>query len=351
MARKNVAEFLPADDETVFEVMTTGENNVPTSQQKRLEDIINDLNDDSDDAEIRLYRQSPQGGKSALIFLDSFPADKFQGGDLHKYLRDNYGGGDYRIHIRASGKVRANKLITVEAPKVTEHKATPIGEAGSILQTVLERQEKMNQQMLALMQQMSQPQQSRTEMLNEMLLFKQLFDNGGNSNGLSQLRDSIAILGELGVNVGGPQEEKESGFGDLLEKMTPLLGAAMSQPQQPQQRRDPMFAQKMMLKTGLQTLLKAASKDSDRVTYAEMITDQLPENTIKEFIVAPDAFDKLTKLEPQVAHYRVWFTDLSEHLKALMGLPSIHADLYTDDDGAINAESNDEIDDDGTDNL
>lgn len=345
MATKPIpAHFLPSnDDEDVFEVINYDNQTLQqTSQQKALEDILADLNDETDSAEMRIYRQV-SGGKSAMVFLDSFPVDKYNISDMHKYLRDNYGGGDYRVHVRVNGKVRANKLISIEAPKSTENiRQSPIGEASNILATVLERQERMHQQMLEMMSSQNGGAKSTREMLEEMMLFKQLFDNGnsgGQQNGIQQLRDSLAVLSELGVTINGQSEEKEVGFGDLLEKMTPLIGAAMSQKNPPQQKSDPMFAQKMMIKAGLTTLIKAASKKADPISYAEMLFDQLPEDAIKEFVVNPGAFERVIKMEPKAAHYKVWFEDLAEHVKGQLGLPSKYSDLYSTEDDAINAES------------
>lgn len=351
------AQFIQAEaeDAEFFEVMTTGPNGQATAQQKAFEDLISELGENPDDAAIHIYRQNTSG-KTTMTLLEVFPVDQFDFVSLWSHVREKYGAGHYRIHVRKSGKLVANKLIEIEQPKVTDKPGvTPIGEASSILATVLERQEKMHQQMLALIQQSQQPQHSRQEMLQEMLMFKQLFDNGGNGGGnaIAQLRDTLTVLGELGINIGGASEEKETGFGDLLEKMTPLLGAAMTQPQQPQQKRDPMFAQKMMLKNGIGQLMRAAAKNSPREVYADLVLDQLPENVVKEFITAPDAFEKLIKLEPRAAQFRPWFMDLAEHVKAALGMPSQYADLYGDDDDAINAGNDIEPapNDDGTDHI
>ena len=355
------ATFIPAGDDIadVFEIVRENENGQKTTAQVKFDDLVSDLNDNSDDAELRLYRQTVLGGRSSMPFLDSFPVDKFSFSQLQKYIKDTYGGGEYRIHVRANGKLVVNRLLEIEAPTATEKTLTPIGEASSILATVLERQEKMHQQMMQLMQAQN-VQPSRREMLDELLLYKQLFDNGGNSGGgnaFQQMRDMMGFLSEMGVTINGQAQEKdEPGFGDLLEKFTPVITAAMSQPTNPQnmqRKHDPMFAQKMMLKNGIGQLMRAAAKNSPREVYADLVLDQLPENTVKEFITAPDAFEKLIRLEPRAAHYRAWFLDLAEHVKAALGMPSQYADLYGDDDDAINAGN--DIDpaptDDGTDNV
>lgn len=356
MGRKLPAQFMPADDEMdVFEVINQSETGEKTVQQKRLEDVLGELNDDTDDSEIKVYKQSDLGGKSSMSYIASFPVDKYSVSELQEFLRQNYGGGDYRIHVRQGGKVRANKLLSIESPKVAPVPGvSPIGEASNILATVLERMEKQNQMILQLVQGNQQPQQSRMDMLNEMLLFKQLFDNGNSGgNAFQQMRDMMGFLSEMGVTINGQAQEKdEPGFADLLDKFSPVIAAAMSQPQQTARKPDPMFAQKMMLKSGLAQLMRAAAKNSARETYAEMLLDQLDENVVREFITDPGAFEKVIKIEPKAAHYRAWFLDLAEHVKAALGMQSQYADLYDDGDDAINAgNDNEPAPDDGTDHL
>src|SRR5690606_26161840 len=103
-----------------------------------------------------------------------------------------------------------------------------------------------------------QPQQSRREFLEEMALYKNLFSGNSGGDAISQLKNTLGVLGELGITINGQAEQKEdSGFSDLIEKLAPVAMAAINQPQQPQQRRDPMFAKNMMLKTGIGQLMRA----------------------------------------------------------------------------------------------
>lgn len=354
MARKTIAaQFLPADDDEidVFEVRQENETGKTTAEVK-YDDLVSSLNDTSDDSEVILYRQNGSG-KTKMTFLESFPVDQYAYSELLKYVRDSYGAGDYRVHIRSNKRLVANRLISIEMPKgPTIQSLSPAGEAASILQTVLDRQEKMHQQMMDLMSRQNEPQ-SRMDMLQEMLLFKQLFDNGSNARDpVQQMRETLGLLTDMGMEIGGIKKDDEPGFGDLLEKMTPLLTAAVSQPQRHNVRNDPMFAQKLALKTGVAQLLRAAAKGSAREPYAELVLDQVSEEMVKDFITSPDAMEKMIKLEPKTAHYRAWFLDLAEHVKAALGMPSQYADLYTGEDDAITAGNDPDIDEgNGTDNV
>lgn len=344
------ADLITADDIATFEVVTNQTPNEPdTTQKRKLDELLGELNDSTDNCYVALYRQ-PNGAKASLILLEQFPVDKYDTFGLWNFLRDNYGPGDYRIHVRENGKLRANNLMTIEAKKTVEKNGpTPVGEASNILNTVLERMERQNNLIMQMMQQQQQPQQSRQDFYQEMLLMKQIFDSGNQNSGnaMQQLRDSMDLLKEMGVTINGEAKEKEEpGFGDLLEKMTPLITASMGQPQSsenPSKPKPKVDPQKMMLKAGLASLLNAAQKNSDQITYGEWILDQVPEETVKNYITSDGAFEKLIEIEPRVAQHKQWFLDLGEHVKAQLGLPSKFAELYNSFESDITGETDTKI--------
>lgn len=349
------ATYYPAgtDITDVFEIEPgDGEK---TTQQRRLDDIISDLTDSTDESELRVYRQV-NGGRSSMRLLETFPVDKYSMTELWNYLRITYGSGDYRIHVRQNGKLLANKLIEIETPKIpATNGPSQMGEMGQILNAFLERQERQNQQMLDMLNQ-QQPQQSRMDFLREFAMMKQIFFDGGSgqqNSSISQMQETISFLKELGF---GPQEkEEDDSFGNLLAKMSPLVAAAVAQgnnqpqqqPQTPQPQKSPMpNPQQMMIKLGVQNLLRAASKDSDPAPYAQMILDQMPEEAIREYIASPTALASLQKIDQRVVRYTDWFTQLGEHVKYLLGMESAVAgeygdELYGEEDSGITAKTAD----------
>lgn len=337
------AQFMPRDDIQLIE-FDTPIDQPHTDADDKADDLISALRDDKE-AFVNVMRQ-PFGGNSRMEFVERIPADKYDYGQLMHYLGTTYGGGDYRLMVYASGKLKGNKLQSIAAKiKPDKQGVTAGGEAANILSTVLQQIEANNARMMQMMQQMATPQSNRTEMLQEMLLYKQLFDKP--SGGLGELTQAITALKELGVPIGNTIEhEKEEGFGDLLSKMTPAIEAIVTAnnrmpPIDPQKARQSQMnmIQKVALKAKLEPFIKASLKKSAPEAYAEMLVDQMDESTLKQYIAAPTAIDDLCKLDPRIVANREWFVLLGEHVKAMLGMPSTVADLYDDEDSDITIET------------
>ena len=68
------------------------------------------------DAEVRIYQKDVDSTK--LDYLFSTTGDAFTSiTELYDQLRDEYGGGIFRIHVRKAGKLYRNEEIRVRAPK------------------------------------------------------------------------------------------------------------------------------------------------------------------------------------------------------------------------------------------
>lgn len=331
------AKFLPNDSEvTVIDYDTdiTGDEN-QTDADKKTDAIAEALKTDSE-AFLNVSRQS-QGGNSPMEFVGRFPADKYDYGQLQVHLQTNYGPGDYRVMLYAKGKVKANRLISIAAP-IKRNDEMVQGNTDQ-LSLVLREFQKMQTQMLALIQNQNGGGNSRREMLEEMLMYKQLFsDNRGPSNGIKDIIDTVSGLKELGINIGGSSED-DDGFGKLLDKATPLIEAAIHAPRQPapQYKQNPVQPNMMnfAINQGVKTMINAASKNSDPGMYAPLIVDNFNPGQIKNFFVDPNGFNVIKGINPEVEKYKAWFDDLAEHVKALIGMPSKFTDLYDDIDGDI----------------
>lgn len=341
------------DAEDVF-FDTETQNGPKTKHEQKLEDILAGLNSATENAYIALYRQNGTG-KESLTFLKKFPADKFEGmEDILEYLSNQHGGGDYRIHVRINGKLAANNLVSVEEPKKVDE--LPRG-SDPALNAVLAQMEKQNQMIAALYQQLSERKNSdgdsEEKFLDKMIKYKALFGGDNrNAGGIGQIHEAIGFLKEIGVNIGGVQEEKEEGFGDILKNALPLLTSAM-QNQQPQQRppqpanhnMQQQNAMKLQIKMAVDSAVRAAARGSDAATFAEMADTQLGENAIK-LVSDPNIYQLLLAYNPEVEKHKLWFGDVIDHIKALNGLPSRFSAEYDDND-PINESDNSG----GTDNL
>lgn len=340
------------DDVQVVDFFTDSIADNSTDAQSKAESLSNALKDDPESF-VTIHRILGAGNMPEQ-YCTRFPADKFDIGQIQQMLASDYGAGDYRIRIYIKGRVKGNKLLAIAGKIDNKKEVSQTGEAASILETVLNRMEANNRQMLQMLQQNAQPQ-DRSAMLQEMLLFKQLFssDKPAQSGGLGQISETIELLRSLGMNVGHTLDQpKEEGFTDLIDKMSPLLEAAINSQNKPanppQPKINPELArqnqmnlmQKMMLKAKLEPFLKAAAKNSDHVVYAEMLIDQVDEKTVLEYANNPNVLGELIKAEPRIAQFKPWFLDLLEHVRAMLGLPSKFSHLYDDDESAINDTSN-----------
>lgn len=336
------AEFIPANND-IEEVFFSTDSKGNTNSDDKIDAMRNALNTDPE-AFITVHR-SLGGGNSPEEYVKRFPADKFDFGQLQDYLQVNYGHGDYRIRLYAHGKLVSNRLISIANTVKKDVVNNQTGETAGILATVLERMEANNARMMQMMQHMTQPQ-DESATLQKMLLYKQLFSTPSNGGGLSQITETLSVLKELGLQIGGAEKE-DSGFTNLLEKMTPVIANVMTQPrthapqpnnQQPKQEPKNVNISQMQIVLG--TLIKAASKNSNQMTYAEWLLDQIPEEIIRDRIMQEGALESLITYAPTVGQYRPWFDTLIEHLKAQFGLPSKVSDLYHDDIDDITGEDN-----------
>lgn len=334
-----MAEFIPGRDEIEEGIITyevSPPHNELTDADKKTNAIKEALNSDPN-AFLNVSRQSV-GGNSPMEFVGRFPADKYDFGELQSYLKENFGGGDYRVMLYAKGKVAANKLISI----ANEKKGGEMNNDSAI--ALVLRQMNENNRLITdfLRNQQTAAQPSRMEMLQEMMVMKELFSGGssGNSgNMLGMMRDFMALQNEMRGMI--HPEEKEEGFGALLEKATPLLTTALgmqnnAQPQhqnQHQKNNGQQEQMQFMIKMGIKQLLNAAAKNADAGNYASMIIDQFPQPVINGIISNDASIDRLSAIEPAVKNYAPWFVELREHVKAQLGMPSTVAHLYDDDDG------------------
>lgn len=335
------AQLITSDDveDVVFDTDVGGRSQ--TKHERKLDEILEGLNTSGESAYIALYRQ-PGTGKESLIFLKKFPADKFDGmEDILEYLSTHHGTGDFRIQVRVNGRLAANNLVSVEA---SEAPSPQISSGDGATSALLAQIEKQNQMIAGLYQQMASAQRpddaSEEKFLQKMLMYKQLF-GAQQSGGVGQIMETVGLLKEIGVNVGGIAEEKEEGFGDILKNALPLLQTAISQPQpqpqnqhqhQPQRNpserpemRDNML--KMQIKMAVDMAVKNAARGGDPATFADMCDAQLGVNAVK-LVNDPTVLDTLKAYNPGVSQHEQWFSDVIEHVKAINGLPSRFSSEY-----------------------
>lgn len=340
---------------TIIDPDDTDPQQTRTDADEKTDAILDALKEDNA-AYLNVTRQT-MGGNSPQQFVGRFPADKFDFGQLQAHLQQNFGGGDYRVMLYAKGRVRANKLLSIADAIIKRPETGVAGEVGVLLNQVMQQMDRMNQQIVTILQDKNTGSQSRMEMMQEMMMMKQLFSGGEKSNGLGQLTEAIEVMKTLGVNIGGQSEDSGGGFGNLLNLAAPLLQKAMEAPQpapvyqqnpapvltrQPPVNNQPQPPQadprkkemNLMIRVGINQLVAAAKRDGDHHEYAVMVLDNIPEETAKGFFSDPTGMAKLIQIQPEVGNHLIWFETVGEHVKALLGLPCRPeiSELYDEDE-------------------
>lgn len=344
------AHTLERDDTSVI----TFDDPIPddiTDQEAKSESLFEQLRSEPN-SYINIMRQ-PMGGRNTMEFVARYEADLFDYGGMMAHIQKMYGGGEYRIMAYAQGRLKGNKLVTIAHTLKADVVNDP-----SPMSAVLNQLADMQRQMLEIAREKQTGGGSRREMLEEMMLYKQLFAGEKSGNGIKDVIETLGGLKDLGIDI-GLGGDKESNWGDLAEKFLPIATMALtpqnhaprmmrvnpqarSIPQQPQPQTQGDTKMNFMIKMGVSQLVNAASKNADPGNYAGLIVDNISEDVLKQFFAQPD-LSVLKSINPNVGKFEPWFFELGEHVKAIIGLPSKVSDLYPEDDDDI-------LDDEDTDN-
>lgn len=341
------ADFLPADvsDIEVFTVDDSQQKHKTDSETKT--DALAQALADDENAFVSIHLQ--ENGRE--IFAERIPADKFDYGQIQTYLKEKYGGGDFRVRLYANGKLRQNKLL--EILKQKEHVSDKTDGMAGVISQLISRMDRQDQALNAILQNHNNNQNNEMEFLQKMQIYKSLFDNNSQQiDPMAQLQSTMSVLQNMGVQLGGIgqtiEHEQEPGFGELIEKFTPLMEVALSsQMQKPSKYKqnpidDQKRAQMMKWKQGVSFLINGAKAKADPGMYAEMVIGQVGANGVKTFVSAGEAgAEKFRAMFPETTAHIEWFKLLFEHLKAQLGMPSSVDSEY--DDLTVDIESSNDV--------
>ena len=279
-------------------------------------------------------------------------------------LRDEYDGGKFHIQIYRNKKRYKQLKVTVEQPrKSTAAVAATVKNDMAELMREMGRQQQDNFNMLkdTVMQMVgkpSQPQPSQMEMMTGMMTLLSgmkafVTPPAQESFGAEKMMDLLLKGMEIGrENNGGGNE---TGFMDLAKELikSPLMGnlaAAAIAPQLPAQLprpqqilTKPLPAENIVQQTNpqgapmhnpiisnyLKKLIEKAEKDSDPVLYAEFILDNVNQSIVETYLAREDLIDYLSSIDPRVKNHVEWFTELRDHIIAVLTAPD---DLEETDD-------------------
>lgn len=305
-------------------------------------DVMADLGENEDDAKVKVYRATPgKRGNDAYLF-ECLPSEFSL-----DFLRDNYGGGHFRVQIRVRGRIYRQNVISIEAPKTPTLPAVvspapqlnaPVSQNLDLLTFMREmqnRQLEAQQQMLAgfsaIVERISGTQNSRADYLQEMLTMKQIFAQPAqNSDPISTLMQGIQLAREVGI----AEKPETNMFEEMAKTILPALtqlprnnSVPVQQPQiaapvqhqqiplnqTPDTESEEMKTPEFMIRNYLKTLCAQAARGASAESWAYVVDEYAPISTLrehsgeteKEKIVA-----KLAEIYPQVNDHKTWFVEL-----------------------------------------
>ena len=279
-----------------------------------------------EDVEIRIYRTGPKyHGKQ--IYVQTVNPEHFS----FDMLRDELGGGDFRIHIRAGGKIRKNVAVSVEEKPKEERTVQPQSDerftmmiqamqAGFQGLAEIMVQNQVNQQPL------KSSAETMQETLNMMVAMKQVMGGNEQRDPTEAIKMGIELAKEIGSS------DRESSTMDvLLESIktfgAPIAKAAMNQNLQmfpaggkpgqpmipganPNQKTNTEGAAMNALKSGIGMLVAQAKTNKDPGLYADLVLDQVPAELLYRELSKPDWFEGLSGMHSGVAECPEWFHEL-----------------------------------------
>ena len=342
-----VVEEPAAAEEVEYTEVIDGESEAEEQTLDQLEGLIGEFTGAADIV-VNVYKQG-EGKQISFLFRTS--PDEMSGGEIMERCRDHYGTGDYRVHIRQGPRIVHNRGFSVEARKEPDPITAQASGTADILVMMQANNASTQQMFMATMSAMAEALKGRepppppdpVAMQNSMI--QALVALKGLAVPESTAKDPVEMLIQ-GVQLAAELRpaEGDTNANDLvlagLKAFAPtiteatrqgLAAQAAGQPQPgapgspgepgPGRPGDPqltadaarereMGLRQVMMRQQLAWLVKQASVGKNPDLYAELLLDQVGEQTVLEFVGKPDALEQLAAIEPRVKDYSVWFEEL-----------------------------------------
>lgn len=383
MAQRPLEPDESGDYSANLPVKNPGDDSYLSDDDINLMGIVAELEADNG-AYVSVYRASAGRSKGAYVFRCS--PSEFSLPDILDKLRDEYGGGDFRLIVSRNGAMVKNSSINVEKPRLMPQKHEEKPNGGTDLASVLMQMQMSQQQqadnmrdlMMALSEKNSAMmleivratggnrgnQPTMADMLQMMLTVKELSPAAPTETGNPEKLLDMFFKGmeqgkELAGNGGSDDSLLQTAlktFGPSLGEITSKLGAMEAQQTQPVIRpvrrpqvlpvavpakaaagvntavnneEEPMLNNFLKATQAMQQfspyinmLVNAAKQDSDVEVYANLILDQLDDDTIAEWVINPENYKKVTSYLPPEINANTdlvgWFDDLRLVVIALL---------------------------------
>jgi hypothetical protein len=316
------------------------------SEADQLAAVLASLGDDGPRGKITLRRWDQK--EKVWTWLAQFDIPEFETAGGVAHIAERFGGGKYECIVYDS-KSRMKKRVKIAVdPSVlpTKSVAVPGNSAAPdavLVKLVETMQQGFNQLGQLIAQSAQQKGPSRREIIDEMLMMRQLFGGESKPEGakFSELREMIDFVKEL------QPREGDAGLGETVlkfaEKFGPQIGmvlenVAKNAPQlpvqaQPQPQPQPRPLQQLqpiqqpannegnaemfqnaMIKHYLGILIENAARGDDPHTAAIWILDNVPPSVVDKWAPNPDLVAELAKIHPGVAAHAAWFDMVREKI-------------------------------------
>ena len=183
----------------------------PTQSQAHLESFLAELSADEKSV-INVYRE-PRNGQRRLTHLFSCAPGEYTLGGLLGRIRDEFGGGEYRIHVRKDEKFLLNRGISIEAPKQPASLPPPQPELNPNLlldgvQRIMDVQESRFLRLLERLTPQTDPAALAVQMLTAMAQFKEMMQPAPQpqQQNTESLLDTVKTILEIQSMIGKPGE-------------------------------------------------------------------------------------------------------------------------------------------------
>lgn len=306
-----------------------------------LDQVTSEFGKDKNDVnlKIKLHRVLERKGEREWLF-DILPSEL----PIMDRVKEEYGGGKYEASLFKNGKLYRKFNFNIANPKIKDVTKSIAGDLNNVVTLLVQQQEKSFSQLKELMIN-NKPAQSfnmlemMTTMVTLMSQMKSLMPspvngsgnvelllkgmeiakdfNGGNgeSTMMDVIRDLIksplmqkVIEGSSSfVDSNNPNNNKHN-----LNKI-PVQTNMLSK-QKPESNLQENNDMNPLIKGYINQLVKKAAQDSDPELYAAFILDNVPETTIRQYILRDDLMEMITKINPQASQYSLWFAELKNNI-------------------------------------
>jgi hypothetical protein len=299
---------------------------------------------------VNIYRQGE--GKN-LSFLFRTNPDEMSGGEIMERCRDNYGTGDYRVHIRDGARIVKNAPFSVEAKKEPDAATAAVNndlQMMTMMQSFMASQNtQFGQIMTAFAEAFKGGNQNQQPVIDPVAMQHSMIQSVSALKAMSEPKDHAKSGIDMfvqGITLAKDLSPKdgETNSSDILVKALEMFGGPMAEmakanlnaptapglpppltavnpmaPPQPTgdaqvdadaKKEYEMGLQKMVLNQQLNFLLRQAVANKDPELYAELLLDQAGEERVLAFVANDNAIDQLIELNGEVANHRQWFEAL-----------------------------------------